>query len=153
MNFLIRLIILLTLSLWLFGIFIEWFIPLVPHFFLLFPFLEKSYSLVCHQQQSKLLGETIYHSLVCSRCAGIYVGLFISSLASLIIKNYKEPSQKLIIFAAIPMLADVFLYSIGTYNYSKYLAFITGLLLGSVVFLYFYSAMKKLIQELNRKKN
>lgn len=153
MSFLIRLIILLTLSLWMLGIFIEWFIPFVPHLSILFPFLERSYSLVCHQQQSKLLGESMYHSLVCSRCAGIYVGLFISSLVSLIIANYKEPSQKLIIFASVPMLADVFLYSIGVYNYSKYLAFSTGLLLGSVGFLYFYSAMKKLIQELNSKKN
>lgn len=153
MRFVLRLFIVLLLTLWLFGIFIEWFIPVFPNIAVAVPFLQKSYSLVCHQQQQKLLGESVYHSLVCSRCAGIYFGFYLVSIVSLFHLIKKEPKFKTLVIAVIPMIADVTLYSLGFYNYSKTLALLTGVLLGSVGFLYFYSALKKLIQELSSKKN
>lgn len=153
MSLAVRFSVTLLLAFWLLGVFLEWLVPIIPQLTLFVPLMHNSYSLVCHQQQSKLLGNSVYHSLVCSRCAGIYVGLFISSIAALFFLYRNEPPLKIIIFASAPMLADVFLCAFGIYSYSKSLAFITGFLLGSAGFLYFYSALKKLIQELNSKKN
>ncbi|MBI3125404.1 MAG: DUF2085 domain-containing protein [Ignavibacteriales bacterium] len=153
MRFILRLLIVLLLTLWLLGVFIEWLIPVFPNIAVAVPFLQKSYSLVCHQQQQKLLGESVYHSLVCSRCAGIYLGFYLVSIVSLFYAIKKEPKLKILLIAAIPMIADVILYSLGFYDYSKTLALLTGVLLGSIGFLYFYSALKKLIQELSLKKN
>lgn len=153
MRFIIRFLIVLVLSIWLLGIFSEWLIPVFQNIAVAIPFLQKSYSLVCHQEPQKLLGESVYHSLVCSRCAGIYLGFYLVSFVSLFFAFKKEPHLKILLIAAIPMIADVTLYSLGFYNYSKTLALLTGVLLGSVGFLYFYSALKKLIQEISSKKN
>lgn len=148
MNYSVRLLITFVLLIWLLGIFIEWLFPLIPQLILILPFLEHSYSLVCHQQENKLVADSFYHSLVCSRCVGIYIGLLFSSICCLVITIKKDLPKKVILFAVSPMLADVILSSSGFYNYSKYFAFITGFLLGSVGFLYFYSALIKLIEEL-----
>ncbi|MEW6653476.1 MAG: DUF2085 domain-containing protein [Bacteroidota bacterium] len=153
MNLALRFLITLLLAFWLLGIFLEWLLPIIPQLSLFVPFLQKSYSLVCHQQHNKLLSNSIYHSFVCSRCAGIYAGLFASSIIALFFPFRSEPSIKFILSALILMLADVLLCFIGVYSYSKSLAFITGLLLGSAGIIYFYSALKKLIIELNSKKN
>ncbi|MDP3582972.1 MAG: DUF2085 domain-containing protein [Ignavibacteria bacterium] len=153
MRLAIRFLIVFVISIWLLGIFSEWLIPVFPNIAVAIPFLQKSYSLVCHQQPQKLLGDSVYHSLVCSRCAGIYLGLYFASIISLFYAIKKEPELKILVIAVIPMIADVTLYSLGFYNYSKTLALLTGVLLGSVGFLYFYSALKKLIQELSSKKN
>jgi len=153
MIFSARLGLTLVLFIWLLGVFIEWIIPIFPQLAFLLPFAEKSCSLVCHQQQSKLIGESIYHTLVCSRCTGIYSGFFAVSIFSLFYKKFNEPQLKLLVIFSVPMLADVLLYSIGLYDYSKSLAFVTGLLLGSIGFLYFYPAVKKLIQELKVRNN
>ncbi|MFA7420751.1 MAG: DUF2085 domain-containing protein [Melioribacteraceae bacterium] len=148
----IRLLIVFTLLFWVAGIFLEWIIPLVPNSVLALPILQNAYSHVCHQQSHKLLGESVYHSLVCARCSGIYLGFFLVSIISLIWKLPSEPRVKYFLFAMLPMVADVFLYSIGIYSYSKILALFTGLLLGSTGFLYFYSALNKLFQEIKQKK-
>lgn len=153
MSFAIRLTIVFTLSIWMLGIFIEWFVPVFPNTAIVVPFLQKSYSLVCHQQPQKLLGESVYHSLVCSRCTGIYLGFYAAGILSLFAVFKNEPRLKIILFASIPMLADVILYSLGVYYYSKTIALLTGVLLGSAGFLYFYFALKKLIQEIISKRN
>lgn len=41
------------------------------------------------------------------------------------------------------MLLDVIFYSIGLYNYNKFVSAITGFLFGSVVFLYILDAIEK----------
>ena len=81
------------------------------------------------------------------------MGFYLVSIVSLFYAIKKEPKLEILLIAAIPMIADVILYSLGFYDYSKTLALLTGVLLGSAGFLYFYSALKKLIQELSSKKN
>lgn len=152
MSLWIRLLIVITLFFWVAGIFLEWIIPLVPNSVFALPILQNVYSHVCHQQSHKLLGESVHHSLVCARCAGIYLGFFLVSIISLIWKLPGEPSVKYFLIAMFPMAADVFLHTIGIYSYSKNLALFTGLLLGSTGFLYFYSALNKLFQEIKQKK-
>ena len=45
------------------------------------------------------------------------------------------------------MFVDVILYSTGIYTYSKTIAFSTGILLGSVGFLYIHEGILNLIKE------
>ena len=56
--------------------------------------------------------------------------------------------MKILYVAAVPMIADVLLYSLKIYRYSKPAAFLTGLLLGSAGFLYLYAGLKNLILEM-----
>lgn len=51
----------------------------------------------------------------------------------------------------LPMIADVIFVNLEFYNYSKYSAVITGLLFGSVVFVYFYNGLNLLISEYHKR--
>jgi len=46
------------------------------------------------------------------------------------------------------MLLDITAYSTGIYHYSKLIAFITGFLLGSAAFSYFYNGLIQLFIEI-----
>jgi len=143
----IRLLLFGIVLIWTLGIFIEFIIPLNSKFILIIPWLHQLYSLVCHQEPQKLITIAHKHTLTCARCSGIYVGGLISSFI-LIFVNIKNPLKlKYLIFAVIPMLFDVFLYSAGLYSYSKIIAFITGLLLGSTGFLYIHEGILNFINE------
>ncbi|MFA7227921.1 MAG: DUF2085 domain-containing protein [Melioribacteraceae bacterium] len=145
-----RILLFAVLALWCAGIFIEWFVGIHENFLFALPFLQKSYSLVCHQEHSKLIFFEHGVTLTCARCTGIYSGmLFISFLALFGIVK-KRPEIKFLFIAAAPMAADVILYSLNVYRYSKTAAFITGLLLGSAGFLYLYAGLKNLIAELKK---
>ncbi len=145
----IRLILFLVLLLWNAIVFFDWTILINEKAFLIQPFLKQACSTVCHQDPNKIISDGIRETLVCSRCAGIYLGTLLSSIILLFFNNIKAPPLKVFIMFAFPMLLDVILYSIGIYSYSKIIAFITGLLLGSMAFLYFYDGFKKLIQREN----
>lgn len=135
---------------WFLGIFIEWFIKIDQHFVFALPYLQKTYSLVCHQEKNKLLLFDGIETLTCARCTGIYLGLLVSSLLVL----FRLPKWKLhiniLLIAAAPMIADVLLTSLNIYAYSKLIAFFTGLLLGSFGFFYLYAGLNNLILELKK---
>lgn len=130
--------------LWNAGIYFEWLINIFPSLAYLFPFAKHSYGIVCHQQDLKLIGEGTFHSLVCSRCAGIYLGLLTTSFITIFFRIGIIRNNKILFIAVLPMILDVILYSIGLYNYSKTIAFLTGWLLGSVGFIYLYSPLSTL---------
>lgn len=71
-----------------------------------------------------------------------------ASFISLFISLKKRLPVKYLIFSGIPMLLDVILYSVNVYNYSKMIAFLTGLLLGSTGFFYILDAFEKFIVEI-----
>ncbi len=146
-----RAILFLVILIWFTGIFTEWFIKYDEHLLIALPFLKKSYSLVCHQQPAKLIlfdgGET----LTCARCTGIYAGALISAFVFLFSSKLKLPGIKFLFIPVIFMLADIFLYSVHIYSYSKNIAFITGLLLGSAGFFYLYAGLKNLIIEIKNR--
>ena len=133
---------------WNIGIFFQFLIQFYEKLILFFPFINKTYSLVCHQQTNKLIYFGASHTLVCARCSGIYVGLLTASLTGLFIAFNKVPKIKILLISSIPMLIDVLLYSSGIYSYSKIIAFLSGFLFGSVGFLYFYDSIKSLMQEI-----
>ena len=146
MNLKIRITLFLLITFWVFGIFVEFFIPLQNNLAYLFPFLDGIYSTVCHQQPEKLIEINGHHTLVCARCTGIYLGGLLSSFIFLIISTLNLKNGKLILVASIPMLIDVVLYSSGLYDYSINIAFITGLLFGSVGIAYIYGGLQILLE-------
>jgi len=111
------------------------------------PFLSKIYSGVCHQQEIKLLEVSGIQSLVCSRCAGIYSGVLLASFLLLFIKVNENSGIKFLLLSSIPLILDVVFYNLGLYNYSKTLAFSSGIFFGSAGFYYFYTGLEKLFSE------
>ncbi len=142
MNLKIRITLFLLITIWVIGIFIELFIPLQNNLAYLFPFLDGIYSTVCHQQPEKLIEIVGHNTLVCARCTGIYLGGLLSSFIFLFISKVKSKSGKLMILASIPMLVDVILYASGLYNYTINIAFVTGLVFGSVGIAYIYNGLQ-----------
>lgn len=114
---------------------------------------DKIYSLVCHQDKSKsffFLGNKLE---VCARCTGIYLGALIFSIPGLIFSKFK-PQSKIFLFVGIGiMAADILLYSTGIYSYSKVIALITGLILGSISILYIFDGIDKYLSEVRTKPN
>jgi uncharacterized membrane protein len=105
--------------------------------------LSKSYSTVCHQESTKCISLGSDTMLVCARCAGIYFGALLAGLLGLF---YTIPllSIKVLMVSAIPLLADVFLTLSGVYAYSQLAAFATGLIFGSVVYLFVLKELENL---------
>ncbi len=147
----IKLVLFFLVLLWVGGIFIRFFIPEINGLFYLLPFLEKTYSTVCHQQPAKLISINGHKTLVCARCTGIYLGALLSSAGLLFLKLQNKLNIKLLIFASVPLAGDVLLYSLGIYSYSKTVALVTGLLLGSAGFLYIHEGIMDLLEEKNKK--
>ncbi|MGE5682144.1 MAG: DUF2085 domain-containing protein, partial [Bacillota bacterium] len=133
---------------WFTGVFLNVLVPFIEFPAGVYLFGELCYSHVCHQISEKTIFIFGRPLLVCSRCFGIYAGLFAASFVSLFFPFRIGLQKKYLIFAGIPMLLDVILYSVKIYNYSKITAFITGLLLGSAGFFYILGAFEKFIAEL-----
>ena len=152
MKRLIKIILPLLLLFWCFGFTAEFYIPLFNKLIYALPFLKKAYSLVCHQQHEKVIMYGIYETYVCSRCAGIYLGAFISSIINLFISKEVKLSTKVFILSSVPMFIDVIAVILNIYYYSKENAFFTGLLFGMVSFFYFYNALNNLLYELKEEK-
>jgi uncharacterized membrane protein len=96
------------------------------------PFTHQIYSSVCHQFPEKTFsinGEQLH---VCSRCAGIYLGVLASLIISLI-KIRGKNSFGLLLIASMIMLFDVVSTSFGLYMYSKPIAMFTGLFFGYAI--------------------
>jgi uncharacterized membrane protein len=144
------LIIFFLLLIWTLGIFIEWFTKIDEHFILVFPYLQKTYSLVCHQEKNKLLLLDGAETLACARCTGIYLGLLLSSFFVLIKLLKWKLHVNILYITAVPMILDVLLTSLNIYAYSKLIAFSTGLLLGSTGFFYLYAGLNNLILEFKK---
>ena len=144
----IKIFIFILISIWYAGIFFECLSKFYPKSIIILPFLKKTYSLVCHQNLEKLIELNYGHTLVCSRCAGIYSGILLASIFSLFIKKEIKINLKLLSISTMPLIIDVFLTLLNIYTYSKTLAFFTGLFFGSVLFLYFYKSLINLFHEI-----
>ncbi len=146
MNRKIDWVILLLVTVWYSGIFIYILIKIFPPLIFAFPIVNHLYSLVCHQNPAKLIPIYTGHTLICARCAGIYSGIFFISLISLFIKRNNIKSRKLFYTALIIILFEVLMTTFKIYEYSKIVAFTTGIFFGGVMFLYFRSALQKLFK-------
>jgi len=89
------------------------------------------FSTVCHQYDSRSLHIFGYKLAVCARCSGIYMG-FLAGVLSLPITSRKkiENSAPLLLVAALPMLLDVLLSTLGCYESNQLLRVFSGLFFG-----------------------
>jgi uncharacterized membrane protein len=137
---------------WCLGLFFNCIIQIIPELVIIFPFVQKSYSIVCHQDPAKLILMDCGNSMVCARCSGIYISMLILSLINLFRQFNFTPTLKLLFLFSFPMLFDVLMTSFSVYNYSKLLAFVTGMLFGSILFFYLYNGLKFLLNEIQHRK-
>lgn len=147
----VKITLFLLITLWCAGFFFM-FIPYLPQkapFFWL-P-LKFAYSRVCHQQPYKLITLGSNHTLVCARCAGIYVGALLAGLFSLVLPKLKPFKFTLFLLFSIPMLLDVILYNLNVYDYSKNIAFISGLFFGCAGFFVILESSSMLYSEIFEK--
>lgn len=103
------------------------------------------YSTVCHQNENKSFTCNGIPFLVCARCTGIYFGTFLSSIIIIGTKRIDQINFNQQVLFSLPMLLDVFLYSLGLYDYNKIIAASTGFLFGSTIFLYILSNVEYLL--------
>ncbi|MEO8399059.1 MAG: DUF2085 domain-containing protein [Ignavibacteriaceae bacterium] len=109
------------------------------------PFLKKIYAAVCHQIDYKTINFFGQKLFVCSRCTGIYFGAFLSSFYLIFDSRKIGLKNSFLLAASILIIMDVVFYSIGLYEYSKSIAFITGLFFGSIVFVYILIIIEKFL--------
>lgn len=117
----------------------------------LFP--HKLYSLVCHQQSAKSFFIGSFKLEVCARCTGIYTGVLFFSAAGLIFGSLRLRDKKWLLYSMLPMAADVIFYSAGVYDYSKWIAFSSGLILGSASILYIFTGIEDYFLEFKLSSN
>lgn len=143
----IRISLFLLLVLWLVG----FTSPCIDSSFLksLFPIQKQLFSVVCHQEIERSFDCGNAALLVCARCSGIYFGSAIASLIIIFIRKSFIIKTKWLILFSLPMLLDVLLLTFGIYDYNKLVSSITGLLFGSIVFLYILSAIENLLLQKN----
>lgn len=135
----------LLLLIWCFGFMFELLIPLNEKMIYPALFLKKAYSVVCHQDTDKLLQVGNSSLMVCARCTGIYIGALITSIVPLFVRisfRHFLKNNVALIIAAFFILFDVTASSIGLYNYSKTIAFVTGFVFGSVIIFYILESVK-----------
>lgn len=135
----IRLILFLGLLIWSAFIFFPCISLRNPIAYLI---ADQIYSTVCHQDPFKSFHCDNNFLFVCARCLGIYLGALTLSGLLLFSKKIFKLNLLPLIIAAIPMSADVVLVQLSIYEYSLIISFITGVLLGSTVFLYILSVIE-----------
>lgn len=137
----------MLLLIWCFGIFFPAIFHNANAYLFSHIFLNKIYSIVCHQQDSKSFFISSDKIEVCARCTGIYIGALIFSIPALLFPKLKPGSKKPLYISMGIMAADIILYTTGAYSYSKWTAFITGLILGSVSILYIFAGLEEIFSE------
>jgi uncharacterized membrane protein len=111
-------------------------------------FPDKIYSLVCHRESVKSIFISGKKLEVCARCTGIYTGALFFSFVALAFPRLRPASKRWLLLSMVPMGLDVFLYSVGIYDYSKWISLSTGIILGSVSIIYIFMSIEDYILEL-----
>jgi len=111
--------------------------------------LKFFYSPVCHQNPTKSFACNGFQLMVCARCFGIYIGLLISNV--LIFTNFL-PKIKLnyLFLSSFPMIFDIILYQFELYSYNKIVSLITGIIFGTILFLFIFEVIRESVLKVNR---
>ena len=138
--FLIRFFVLSLLTIWVIG----FLLPIVSTIDnpLTYFLITKIYSSVCHQENIKCISFENTSMLVCARCSGIYFGALITAICSLFILR-PLTKERLLLISMIPIATDVLLVSLGIYSYSRFISFTTGIVFGSIIYLFILSEIEK----------
>lgn len=132
----LRLLFFIAILIWCIGFASQSLFPDSAFAVITYPILKRTYATVCHQLDIKTFSFLGHKLFVCARCTGIYLGALIMSIASLIFFPKLSLKLKLLYAAILPVVFDVIMSTLNIYSYSKFVAFLTGLFFGSVVFLY-----------------
>ncbi len=135
----VRVILFCAILIWCIGLFLPAVLNDSNSIALINPLLNLFYSKVCHQSELKSIYINGKALLVCARCSGIYFGALSASI--LLLFSIRVEIKKLtpMLIASLLLLVDVVLSTIGIYAYQKSIALITGIIFGSIVFLYISS--------------
>lgn len=138
-------LILVLSIIWILGFSFPFFIKFSDSLNVYLPILKLIYSPVCHQliERSFLIDNAYF--FVCSRCTGIYVGVFFSLLFLMIYEKEIKIISKIFLFSLSILITDIIFYNIGFYNYNKIVAFSTGFFAGFTILLYIFPSVKNLI--------
>lgn len=129
-----------VISFWCIGIVIQFIAIFIPPLITLSPLLKYNFSIVCHAEVEKLICINAACTFTCARCTGIYFGALFFSILFLARINLSI-TLKFMLLSSLPMMIDIILYSISIYKYSIFIAFTTGMLLGSTGFIYIRSVL------------
>lgn len=138
----IRIILFYILLIWCVGFSLKSIFPHSTEVHIFSPVLKKLYSTVCYQDNLKTFTVSGEKLFVCIRCTGIYLGALTFSFISIFIRQIRI-SKKVFLAGLSAIIADIIIYTSGMFSYSKYFAFVTGFVFGSVAFLYIIILLEK----------
>lgn len=138
----INLVLFIFITLWLLLIYFDFITIFFPILSIFKPFINHMFSLVCHQDKTKLFTCCSHSTFVCFRCLGLYWGAYGASFLLFFISRLFLRINKFYFFIALLLVfLDVVFVNLNFYNYNFYLAFLNGFLLGFISFLYLYKAI------------
>ncbi|MBN1638215.1 MAG: DUF2085 domain-containing protein [Ignavibacteriales bacterium] len=146
MNRKIKLSLFLLTTIWLLLILYQMFLPLSSFLIKSYFIIDNIFGVVCHQQEDKLLTIFGIKTMVCARCTGIYLGMFIGSVY-ILFRSISKINFKIFIFALLPILFDVIFIEVGLYAYNKLVAFLAGLIFGLILFIFISLAINSFYLE------
>jgi uncharacterized membrane protein len=117
--------------------------------------IYKFFSFICHQIDSRSFHVENHQFAVCSRCFGVYFGLFAGFVIYPLIRKIDEiePLPRFWLFLAmIPIGIDWSLGVFGIWENTLLSRFITGLILGAACGIFIVPALVEIFRLLNRKK-
>ncbi|MFV0389053.1 MAG: DUF2085 domain-containing protein [Pyrinomonadaceae bacterium] len=107
------------------------------------------YGYICHQMPSRSFFLFGNQFAVCSRCFGVYFGLFTGFLFCPLFRDISDisPLNRIWLFAAcVPMLIDWSLTAFGIWENTFLTRFLTGLLLGVVCSIFLMPALVEIFE-------
>lgn len=116
--------------------------------------IYRFFSFLCHQIPARSFEFQNHPFAVCSRCFGIYFGLFGGLVAYPIFRPIEnlEPLRRVLLFAAmIPMGADFSLGYFGVWANTHWSRFSTGAILGAACAVFVLPALVEIAQIARRK--
>ncbi|MBK7868980.1 MAG: DUF2085 domain-containing protein [Ignavibacteriales bacterium] len=105
---------------------------------IVYPFTKSLFTRICHGMADRCFEIDGIPLHLCSRCLGIYSGLFAGSITILFLKNQivSLTKRRYLLIAFSPILINKLLELFTIIDYSKVWALISGILSGYLIFLY-----------------
>ena len=93
------------------------------------PAVVLSFHTLCHQLPERTISLLGAPMVVCSRCAGVYAGIFLGALLPLP-RAWLRHGRRVVVCAAVPALIDVVTQDLGVHPSWHPARLVTGLALG-----------------------
>jgi uncharacterized membrane protein len=117
--------------------------------------IYKFYSFICHQIPARSFFIGTEPFAVCSRCFGIYFGLFVGFVLFPFLRPVEETEsfpRFWLFLAMIPMLIDWSLGFFGIWENNHLSRFITGLILGTACAIFLVPALVEIFRILSKQR-